>query len=103
MHKPNVVYNLDLNNPVMEKELKWRVASNIEGKMKSALKKIYAKGEDVKVVIKVTVSKVSDGYDGDFKIEYHDDWLDYIRKWFDILEDLVNHAFDNFKQRILAK
>ncbi len=103
MHKPNVVYNLDLDNSVMEWELKWRVENNIDGKMTSALKKIYAKGEDVNVTIKITVSKVSDGYDGDFKIEYDGDGLDYIRKSFDILEDLVNHAFDNFKQRILAK
>ena len=33
MHKPNVVYNLDLDNPVMEEELKWRVENNIDGKM----------------------------------------------------------------------
>ena len=103
MQTPNVVYNLELKNPLMEWELKWRVEDNINGKMTSALKKIYSKWEDVKVIIRVTVSEVSDWYDGDFKIEYDGDGLDYVRKSFDILEDLVNHAFDNFKQRILAK
>ncbi len=103
MQTPTIVYNLNLDNPLMEGEVKGRVEDNIEGKMTSALKKIYSKWEDVVCTIKVTVTQVSEGYDGDFKIEYDGIWLDYIREWFAILEDLVNHAFDNFKQRILAK
>jgi len=46
---------------------------------------------------------VADGYDGNFKFEYDGKSLDYDRQSFEILADLVNHAFDNFKQRILAK
>ena len=103
MQKPNVVYNLEGITEVMEAELKQLVDKNLEGKMESSLKKIYAKWEDVSTIIKITVSKVAEGYDGNFKIEYEGDGLDYDRKWFEILEDLVNHAFDNFKQRILAK
>lgn len=103
MQKPNVVYELKGVSDVMETDLKWRVNDNVEGKMTSSLKKIYSKWEDVEVVIKVTVKKVSEWYDGDFKLEYDGDWIDYGRKWFEILKDLVNHAFDNFKQRILAK
>lgn len=103
MQKPIIVYNLSLDNSVMEDELKWRVESNIEGKMTSALKKIYSKGEDVTCTIKINVTKVAEGYNGDFKMEYDGVGVDYIREWFEILEDLVNHAFDNFKQRILAK
>lgn len=103
MQTPTIVYNLNLDNPLMEGELKWRVSDNVEGKMTSALKKIYSKWEDVVVTIKVDVTQTPKGYDGDFKFEYDGDGLDYIREWFEILEDLVNHAFDNFKQRILAK
>ncbi len=103
MQTPTIVYNLSLNNPLMEWEVKGRVEDNVEGKMTSALKKIYSKGEDVVCTIKVTITQVSEGYNGDFKIEYDGDGLDYVREWFEILEDLVNHAFDNFKQRILAK
>jgi hypothetical protein len=103
MQKPTIVYNLSLDNPVMEDELKWRVVDNIEGKLTSSLKKIYAKGEDVICIVKVTITQVAEWYDGDFKIEYDGIGLDYVREWFEILEDLVNHAFDNFKQRILAK
>jgi hypothetical protein len=51
----------------------------------------------------VNVTKVPDGYDGNFKFEYDGEKLEYSREWFEILSDLVNHAFDNFKQRILAK
>lgn len=103
MQKPNVVYKLEDITEVMELELKQLVDKNLEGKMESSLKKIYAKWEDVDVLVKIAISKVSEGYNGDFKIEYDGVWLDYDRKWFEILSDLVNHAFDNFKQRILAK
>ncbi|HKL43971.1 MAG TPA: hypothetical protein VJ892_01690 [Candidatus Absconditabacterales bacterium] len=106
MQNPNVVYKLDGVTDVMESELKSLVEKNLFGencKMSSSLKKIYSKGGDVKVVVRVTVKKVADGYDGNFKFEYDGKSLDYDRQSFEILADLVNHAFDNFKQRILAK
>ena len=103
MQTPNVVYKLEGITEVMELELKEIVEKNLEGKMESTLKKVYAKGEDVSVMVKVTVSKVSEGYDGKFKFEFDGKSFDYDREWFEILSDLVNHAFDNFKQRILAK
>lgn len=103
MYKPNVVYKLENITEVMEEELKQLVDKNLEGKMESSLKKVYAKSDDVEVLIRVTVEKVSDGYNGSFKFEYDGIVLPYDRDGFEILEDLVNHAFDNFKQRILAK
>jgi hypothetical protein len=71
--------------------------------MESSLKKVYAKSDDVEVIIRVNVTKITEWYNGSFKFEYDGDGLDYDRNGFEILEDLVNHAFDNFKQRILAK
>lgn len=103
MQKPNVVYKLEGITEVMEVELKQLVDKNLEGKMESSLKKIYAKSDDVEVLIRVNVKKVSEWYDGSFKFEYDGIVLPYDRDDFEILEDLVNHAFDNFKQRILAK
>ena len=103
MQTPNVVYNLKLTNPVMEAELKQLVEKNLEGKMESSLKKIYAKGDDVSIIVRITVSETSEGYDGGFKFEFDGQSLEYDREWFEILSDLVNHAFDNFKQRVLAK
>ena len=103
MQKPNVIYNLNGLTDVMTEDLKMIVEKNLNQKMSSTLKKIYAKWEDVEVTIKITVSKVSDGYDGDFSFEYDGKSLDYSRKWFSILSDLVNHAFDNFKSRTLSK
>jgi len=106
MQKPNVVYKLDWLTEVMTNELKGLVEKNLlkeDAKMSSSLKKIYAKWGDIQVVVKVLVEKVADGYNGNFKFEFDGEVLEYDRKWFEILSDLVNHAFDNFKQRILAK
>lgn len=103
MQKPNVVYKLEWLTEIMSNELKGLVEKNLEVKMSSSLKKIYAKWNDVEVITRIVVSKATDGYDGNFKFEYDWDVLEYERKWFEILSDLVNHAFDNFKQRILAK
>jgi hypothetical protein len=70
--------------------------------MSSSLKKVV-KSDDVDVVVKVTVQKAAKWYDWNFKFEYDGESIEYDRKWFEILSDLVNHAFDNFKQRILKK
>lgn len=106
MQKPNVMYKLEGVTDVMESELKSLVEKNLfdeNCKMSSSLKKIYSKWEDVEVIVRITITKVADGYDGNFKFEYDGKNFDYDRKSFEILADLVNHAFDNFKQRILAK
>ena len=103
MQKPKVIYNLNGLTDVMTEDLKEKVEKNLNQKMSSTLKKIYAKWEDVDVVIRISVSKVPNWYDWDFKFEY--DWksVDYSRKGFKRLADLVNHAFDNFKSRALSK
>lgn len=102
MKEPQVIYKLDGLTEIMENELKELVAKNIEVKMSSSLKKVV-KSDDVDVIIRVNVTKVPDGYDWNFKFEYDGEKLEYSREGFEILSDLVNHAFDNFKQRILAK
>lgn len=103
MQKPNVIYKLDWLTKIMEEELKNLVDKNLEVKMSSSLKKIYAKWTNIEILVKVLVEKVSNGYNGNFRFEFDGEVLEYDRKWFEILSDLVNHAFDNFKQRILAK
>ena len=103
MQEPNVIYNLNGLTEVMTEDLKSIVEKNLNQKMSSTLKKIYAKWEDVVVTVRVSVSKVSKWYDWDFKFEYDGNSLDYSRKGFEILSDLVNHAFDNFKSRALSK
>ena len=103
MQKPNVIYNLNGLTEVMTEDLKTIVDKNLNQKMSSTLKKIYAKWENIDVTFKISVSKVSNWYDWDFKFEYDGNSLDYSRKGFEILSDLVNHAFDNFKSRALSK
>lgn len=102
MKDPQIIYKLDWLTQVMENELKTLVEKNLDVKMSSSLKKIV-KSDDVDVVVKITVSKVANWYDWNFKFEYDWEAIEYDRKWFEILSDLVNHAFDNFKQRILKK
>ena len=103
MQEPKVIYNLNGLTDVMTEDLKEKVDKNLKQKMSSTLKKVYAKWDDVDVIIRISISKVSGGYDWDFKFEY--DWksVDYSRKGFKRLADLVNHAFDNFKSRALSK
>lgn len=103
MKTPNVIYNLNGLTDVMKEDLKEKVEKNLNQKMSSTLKKIYAKWEDVDVTIRISISKVSNWYDWDFKFEY--DWksIDYSRKGFKRLADLVNHAFNNFKSWALSK
>ena len=104
MKQPQIVYQLDQAiTPIMEKEIIKRVEFNLSNKMVSPLKKIYVKGDDVEVTIKVVIDKVEKWYNGTFKLEYDGKELEYKREWFEILSDLINHAFDNFSQRVLAK
>ena len=106
MKKPNVIYKLDGLTEVMTEELKKLVEKNLlkeDAKMSSSLKKIYSRWDDVEVIVRIVISKATDGYDWNFKFEFDGESLEYDRKWFEILSDLINHAFDNFKQRILAK
>jgi len=103
MQEPKVIYNLNGLTDVMTADLKEKVEKNLNQKMSSTLKKIYAKWENVEVTIRITVSKVAKWYDGDFKFEYDGKSVDYSRKDFKRLSDLVNHAFDNFKSWILSK
>lgn len=102
MKDPQVIYKLDGLTQVMENELRTLVEKNMDVKMSSSLKKVV-KSDDVDVVVKVTVQKAAKWYDWNFKFEYDGESIEYDRKWFEILSDLVNHAFDNFKQRILKK
>ena len=102
MKEPQIIYKLDGLTQVMESELKDLVAKNMEVKMSSNLKKVI-KNDDVDIIVRVNVTKVPNGYDWNFKFEYDGEKVEYSREWFEILSDLVNHAFDNFKQRILAK
>ena len=102
MKEPQIIYKLDGLTQVMESELKDLVTKNMDVKMSSSLKKVI-KNDDVDIIVRVNVTKVPDGYDWNFKFEYNWEKLEYSREWFEILSDLVNHAFDNFKQRILAK
>jgi ferredoxin-fold anticodon binding domain-containing protein len=60
MQKPNVVYKLENITQVMEDELKQLVDKNLEGKMESSLKKVYAKSDDVEVIIRVNVTKITE-------------------------------------------
>lgn len=103
MKQPKLMYQLDGITPVMENDIKKWVEFNLEKKLTSSLKKIYSKGTDVEVVIKIVVQKVSNWYNGNFKFEYDGKVLEYKREGFEKLADLINHAFDNFTQRILAK
>lgn len=80
------------------------VQENIDGKMDSYLKKIFKK-DDAEVAIKYVVSyhEVSKKYDADFMFTYDGENFIYKKEGFKILADLVNHAFQHFKEKLSKK
>jgi hypothetical protein len=79
------------------------VAKNIEQKMDAYLIKLISKDADMEVKVKMTLERTHKWtYNGSFILSYS--WSKkpfvYIREWFVILNDLVNHAFDHFKLKL---
>lgn len=82
-----------------------RVQQNIDGKLDSYLKKVFAKKDDAEVTIKYTVTFHDDTkkYDADFIFAYDGEDFVYKKQGFRILNDLVNHAFQHFKEKLSRK
>lgn len=90
----------------MQEIVKDIVQKNIEGKMDSYLKKIYAKKDTANVRIEYSISKNKQGkWVGDFKFNYDGEMF----KWstgeggFKIIEDIPNHGFEHFKTHLSDK
>jgi len=91
---------LDDNEKQSVREL---VDRNFANKMSAYTKKISALSSDVVIQVKVTVGKnKKQTFDWSFLFTYSGikEPLVYMREWFKYLVDLINHAFDHFKEEL---
>lgn len=81
------------------------VQKNLEGKLDSYLKKVFNGKKDAEVCIKYTISYHEDSkkYDADFIFKYDGADFIYKKEGFKILWDLINHAFQHFKETLSRK
>lgn len=81
------------------------VQKNIAGKLDSYLKKVLKGKEDAEVSIKYTITyhEESKKYDADFIFKYDGEDFIYKKEGFKILSDLINHAFQHFKENLSRK
>ncbi len=102
-NKPVVSYHfvdLSADKQALVKDI---VQKNLEGKMDSYFKKIYANKETAEIRVDYSIVLNKQGkFQGDFKFNF--DGKSF--KWstgesgFKILEDVVNHAFEHFKMHL---
>jgi len=102
---PRVLYtfsDLDESEKTLVRSV---VEKNLSEKMSSYLNKISKHSPDAEVRFEVTIHKnkrTTGGYDGSFLFFYSGQTssVPYQREDFTRLDDLVNHAFDHFKQHL---
>lgn len=89
---------------VMEADVKKAVEHQIANKGQTILRKIYAKNIDAKVIIDYTMIKNKSGlYEADFVFDYNGErFVVENHKGFKIATDLVAHAFDKWKRKVLG-
>ena len=101
--KPVISYqfvDIPANMQVIVKDL---VQKNLEGKMDSYFKKIYAKKDTAEIRIDYVIAKNKQGKrTGDFKFTYDGEVFKRStgEGGFKIIEDIVNHAFEHFKMHL---
>ena len=89
---------------VMEADLKKAVDHQIANKGQTILRKIYSKNIDAKVIIDYTITKNKSGlYEADFVFLYDGErFVVENHKGFKVAVDLVAHAFDKRKRKVLG-
>jgi len=79
------------------------VQKNLDGKMDSYFKKIYAHKDTAEIRIDYVIEQNKQGkWVGDFKFIYDGEVFKWStgEGWFKIIEDIPNHAFEHFKMHL---
>lgn len=89
---------------VMEADIQKAVDHQIANKGQTILRKIYSKNIDAKVIVDYTILKNKSGlYEADFIFLYNGErFVVENHKGFKIATDLVAHAFDKRKRKVLG-
>lgn len=98
--KPVISYQF-VDVPIEKQEIvKDIVQKNLEGKMDSYLKKIYAKKDTAEIRIDYKITENKKGkYEWTFNFAFDGKIFLYNNKIaFKYIEDIVNHAFKHFKE-----
>ncbi len=100
INKPIISYkfaNIDEKEQTLVKEI---VDKNVENKLDSYLKKIYAHNETAEVRIDYSMQKnKQDKYEWSFVFLFDGETFPYKNtQSFKYIEDVVNHAFKHFKE-----
>ena len=100
VHQPKVTPNFQGVEPAVQEKIKKLVQMNIDGKLDSYLKKIYKHKEDAEVRIEYKlVWNKQKKYECSFLFDFDGETFMYKSKVaFKFPEDLVNHAFEHFKE-----
>jgi len=102
---PHVVYTFADLDETEKNLVRSVVDKNLSEKMSSYLNKVIKHSSDVEIRFDITIHKnkrTTGGYDGSFLFFYsgQSSPVLYKREDFARLDDLVNHAFDHFKQHL---
>lgn len=100
---PVISYQFVDVRPENQELVKNIVQKNLEGKMDSYFKKIYANKDTAEIRIDYTISQNKQGkYQGSFKFNYDGELFTWTtgEGGFKIIEDVVNHAFEHFKMHL---
>jgi len=104
--KPVVSYQFIDVPTNMQEIVKDIVQKNLEGKMDSYFKKIYAKKDTAEIRIDYIITQNKQGKrTGDFKFNYDGKLFTWTtgEGGFKIIEDIPNHAFEHFKTHLSNK
>lgn len=100
--KPKVQINFgNLEKPTHE-SVEMLISENLEWKMSAYLKKIYSNYADAEIIFDISLSKNlnDETFNGIFHMTYPGmkDTLSYERERFNNLLQLIDHAFQHFKE-----
>ena len=100
VNQPKVTPNFQGVEPMVQEQVKKLVQGNIDGKLDSYLKKIYKHKTDAEVRIEYTLKgNKQKKYECSFLFDFDGQTFMYKSKVaFKFPEDLVNHAFEHFKE-----
>jgi len=101
--KPVISYQFVDVPDNMQEIIKNIVQKNLEGKMDSYFKKIYAKKDTAEIRIEYVIKQNKLGKrKGDFKFNYDGELFKRSTgdSGFKIIEDIPNHAFEHFKAHL---
>lgn len=102
VNQPKITHKFQDVEPKIQEQIKHLVQVNIDGKLDSYLKKVYKNKSDAEIRIEYKLSQNKQKkYECSFLFDFDGQTFIYKSKVaFKFPEDLVNHAFEHFKESL---